>query len=158
MTTPTSNQEKGLHSILKNEGFKNIAAAIRQSTVSPQFAKAKESRPRYDIRYGLNQGLARKGRYPDEFVTALSEFIHKYNAENAQVLERSTKVGNPEDRRFFRRDVTTSDLEAIIALIDEYGAPLIANLLIAYGYARVGPAGDADAPPAESDDVSDQND
>lgn len=153
----TSKQDQPLRPILDDEGFKNVAAAIRQSTVSLQGAKSRGSRPRYEIRYGLNQELARKSRYSAEFMTALSEFAHRYNAENAQVSERSTRIANPDDERFFRRNLLTSDLEAVASLIDVYGAPLIANLLIAYGYAGVKRADQSETLPAESDDVSDQS-
>ena len=58
----------------QHPGFQAIAYAIRQSTVVAQFRK-KEGDRRYDVRYGLGQDLARKSRYPVEFITALSEFL-----------------------------------------------------------------------------------
>jgi hypothetical protein len=126
--------EEKLSPILDSDGFKNIAYAIRQSTVTAQYRKKQHDR-RYDVRYGLGQELARKARYPGEFVTALTDFLHKYNAENAQVME--TRSGP------YRRNVQTTDIEEIVALIDQYGAPLIASLLIAYGYARLPYEGDS---------------
>jgi len=113
--------------IVENEGFKNIAYAIRRSTISAQYQKTQGNR-KYDVRYGLGQELARKSRYKSDFIAALSEFLFKYNAENAQVME--TKQGP------YRRSVQTSDIESIITLIDDFGAETVANLLIAYGYAR----------------------
>lgn len=110
-------------------GFQSIAYAIRQSTVVAQYRK-KEGDRRYDVRYGLGQELARKSRYPAEFITALSDFLHKYNAENAQVMENR---GGP-----YRKSLKTSDIDDIVALVDQYGSELICNLLIAYGYARTG--------------------
>ena len=71
--------------------------------------------------------LARKANYPDEFVAELSDFLFKYNAENAQVMESRS---GPH-----RRTIRTNDIDDIVALVDEYGAPLICNLLVAYGYA-----------------------
>ncbi|MFQ3536819.1 MAG: hypothetical protein SNJ58_13185 [Aggregatilineales bacterium] len=112
--------------IFQSQGFRNIAYAIRQSTVNAQYAKARGER-RYDIRYGLGQELVRKSRRPEEFLAALADFVTKYNAENAQIAERGIE---PK-----RRSVATSDLEQVAALVDQYGAPLIANLLVAYGYA-----------------------
>lgn len=114
--------------ILESEGFQNIAYAIRQSTVTAQYRKKQGDR-RYDVRYGLGQELARKARYPAQFITALSDFLHKYNAENAQVMETR---GGP-----YRRSIKTSDIEEIVTLIEEFGSETVANLLIAYGYARV---------------------
>lgn len=116
--------------IVENEGFKNIAYAIRRSTISAQYQKMKGNR-RYDVRYGLGQELARKSRYKADFIAALSEFLFKFNAENAQVLE-VTKGARPP----YRRSVQTTDIESIITLIDTFGAETVANLLIAYGYAR----------------------
>jgi len=116
-----------LSPILESEGFQNIAYAIRQSTVVAQYRKQKNDR-RYDVRYGLGQDLARKANYPNDFIAALSDFLHRYNAENAQVME--TRQGP------YRRSIQTGDIQEIVRLVDEYGAPLICNLLVAYGYAR----------------------
>ncbi len=119
--------EKRLSRILESQGFQNIAYAIRQSTVTAQYRKKQGDR-KYDVRYGLGQELARKARYPESFIAALSDFLHKYNAENAQVME--TRSGP------YRRSVKTTDIDEIVALIDEFGSETVANLLIAYGYAR----------------------
>ena len=116
-----------LSEILDSPGFGNIAYAIRQSTVTAQYRKSQGDR-RYDVRYGLGRDLVRQSQYPDEFVAALSDFLHKFNAENAQVME--TRPGP------YRRSVQTSDIEDILRLIDEHGSDLIAKLLVAYGYAR----------------------
>ncbi|MCB9436489.1 MAG: hypothetical protein H6673_05770 [Anaerolineales bacterium] len=116
-----------LYAILEREGFHNIASAIRQSTVTAQYYEKKGDH-RYDVRYGLGQQLARKARYANDFIVALSEFLHQYNAENAQV--KKTRSGP------YRLDVQTSDIDDIVELIDEFGAETVAKLLIAYGYAR----------------------
>ncbi len=119
--------ERRLGSILESEGFQNIAYALRQSTVIAQYRKGQGVR-KYDARYGLGQQLARKARYPEDFIAELSDFLHKYNAENAQVME--TRSGP------YRRSVKTGDIDEIVRLIDEFGSETVANLLIAYGYAR----------------------
>jgi hypothetical protein len=119
--------------ILESPGFQNIAYAIRQSTVTAQYRKKQGDR-KYDVRYGLGQELARKSRYPGEFITALTDFLHKYNAENAQVMEVRPAP--------YRRSVLTTDIDQIIDLIDKYGSEVVANLLIAYGYARLPQQGD----------------
>lgn len=129
-----------LYAILEREGFHNIAYAIRQSTVTAQYRKKQGDR-KYNVRYGLGQELARKARYADDFIAALSEFLHQYNAENAQVME--TRSGP------YRRSIKTSDINEIIELIDEFGAETIAKLLIAYGYART-PREQQDDLPEES--------
>ncbi len=134
----TTNQEvlimghdQKLKAILDNPGFQNIAAAIRRSTVIPQYFKAKGQRGPYDIRYGLGAELLRQAAYPDRFVQALSDFLHDYNRETMQTYERYK--GNPPVRR---AQVTTEDIQQVVELIDEYGSQTIANLLVAFGYAR----------------------
>jgi hypothetical protein len=125
-----------LSKILETQGFQNIAYAIRQATVTAQYRKQQGDR-RYDVRYGLGQKLARKATYRQEFIAELADFLAKYNAENAQVME---KRPGP-----YRRSIRTSDIDDIVALIDEFGdSRLICNLLVAYGYARVPRADDAE--------------
>jgi hypothetical protein len=118
--------DKSLSRILESEGFQNIAYAIRRSTITAQYRKKAGDRM-YDVRYGLGQELARKARYPQDFIVALSDFLQKYNAENAQIAETRGKQ--------FRRNIRTSDIDEIVRLIDDYGSEPVANLLIAYGYA-----------------------
>lgn len=112
--------------ILETPGFRNIAEAIRRSTIIPQYRGRGESE--YDIRYGLGQELKRKALYNDEFIAALSEFIQSYNAENARVYEKTGKQ--------YRKNILTTDLEDVVRLVDKYGATTVGNLLIAFGYAR----------------------
>jgi hypothetical protein len=49
-----------------------------------------------------------------------------------------------------RRDLRTTDLEEVVRLVDTYGSEVVANLLIAYGYAR-------EPREAEADSISTQN-
>jgi hypothetical protein len=123
--------DKRLAPILESPGFQNVAAAIRRSTVIPQYFKAKGNRGPYDIRYGLGADLLRQAAYPDRFIQALSAFLHDYNRETAQVYERYK--GNPPVRR---ATVTTEDIQQVLELMDEYGSKTVANLLVAFGYAR----------------------
>ena len=120
------NQPK-LSPILENDGFRNIATAIRRSTVIPQYRGRKTSR--FDIRYGLGQDLKRKAQYPDEFVRALADFMQSYNEETVRVYERTKGQSR-------RKAITTNDIEAVVVLVDEYGSETICNLLVAFGYAR----------------------
>ncbi|MDY6877142.1 MAG: hypothetical protein SWK90_13200 [Chloroflexota bacterium] len=132
------NSQEGprLSKILETPGFQNIAYAIRQATVTAQYRKQQGNR-KYDVRYGLGQQLARKAAYPQEFIAELADFLAKYNAENAQVMENRPGP--------YRRSIRTSDIDDIVALIDEFGdSRLICNLLVAYGYARVPRADDAE--------------
>jgi hypothetical protein len=142
-------QDKSLRPILENEGFQNVAAAIRQSTVNAQRAKIRGKRV-YDIRYGLGNDFKRKANYNAEFIQILTDFMHSYNQENVQI-EESYK-GNPP---FRRKQLTTSDITEIVNLIDEYGAKTIGNMLVAFGYARVPREADEPATDPVTDQISD---
>ena len=132
-----------LSRILESPGFQNIAYAIRQATVTAQYRKQQGDR-RYDVRYGLGQQLARKAAYSQEFVAELADFLAKYNAENAQVMENRPGP--------YRRSIRTSDIDDVIGLIDEFDdSRLICSLLVAYGYARVPRDADPDEETTEQD-------
>ena len=118
---------KPLSPILQSEGFKNIARAIRLSTITLQYLGRKKSP--YDIRYGLAQEFQRKAVNNHEFAKALGAFVQSFNAENARIAERAASAWR-------RKDVTTTDLEQVTQLIDDYGAETVCYLLVAYGYAR----------------------
>ena len=120
--------KKPLSHIIESQGFQNVAAAIRYSTVIPQGRKAKKQDNLYEVRYGLGTELKRKATVRDEFITGLTDFMHAYNQENVQKAENREKQ--------MRKDLRTSDIEELVHLIDEYGCELVANLLVAYGYAR----------------------
>jgi hypothetical protein len=121
-----NSEDKNYSEIMQNEGFRNIAYAIRHSTVSLQNAK-KFRKPATDIRYGLGQQLARKAAYPEDFLAELGEFLHLYNAENAQLREK--------DRNPFRSNVRMEDMEEIVKLVDRFGSKVVCNMLVAFGYA-----------------------
>jgi hypothetical protein len=125
----TTDQE--LTPILESTGFQNVAAAIRRSTVIPQYFKARGKKGPYQIRYGLGNDLLRRAAYPKEFVQALGDFLHDYNRETAQINERYK--GKPPVRR---ATITIEDIQEIVALIDEYDSETVASLLVAFGYAR----------------------
>lgn len=119
---------KDLTSIIENSGFQNVAYAIRYATIVPQTRKANKQDNFYEVRYGLGAELKRKGTVRDEFVAALTDFIQSYNQENVQKLESKGQR--------MRKDVSIHDIAEVVRLIDEYGSEVVANLLIAYGYAR----------------------
>lgn len=121
-----NHKTKTYSEIMQSEGFRNIAYAIRHSTVSLQKSK-RLRKPATDIRYGLGQQLARKAAYPADFLAELSEFLHLYNAENAQLREK--------ERNPFRKDIRTEDIEEIVALVDRFGSKVVCNMLVAFGYA-----------------------
>lgn len=133
--------DKQLTDLLQNQGFQNIAYAIRQSTVIPQYQtqifKKRGQKYPYDIRYGLAQELLRRAREKKHFAADLGDFLIKYSAETSQVeetmLKRRVSFPFPGQRKHIR----DNDMDEIMWLLDEYGSETVAKLLIAYGYARV---------------------
>ncbi len=119
--------EPKLTPILQNQGFRNVAEAIRRSTVIPQYIGRKTSN--FDVRYGLGQGMKRKAQYADDFIQELATFMQSYNEENARVYERTKGQSR-------RKAITTEDIQEIVGLLDVYGPETICSLLIAFGYAR----------------------
>lgn len=125
--------------ILENEGFREIAAAIRQATVIAQYRAAREPGYPFEVRYGLGQELLRAANYPEDFLAALSDFIQSYNAENARIDERIAKGSLHSSRR---ASVRTDHINEIVKLIDTYNTKIgnapevICKMLVAYGYAR----------------------
>ncbi len=146
---------KALLPILQNEGFREIATAIRRATVGAQYQAARESGYPFEVRYGLGQQLLRAAAYPDDFIAALGEFLHSYNAENARIDERVAKGSLQNIARNRRARVTTSSIDAITALIDEHGSEVICKMLVAYGYARDPRMPEQTPPPAEDAAVED---
>lgn len=144
--------DKKLKPILENRGFQNLATAIRRSTVTPQYFKARGDSRLYEIRYGLGAELLRQAAYPDRFMQALSEFMHAFNRENAQINER---YGNKPPIR--RSQISTEDIAQVVALVDEYGSQTVGNLLVAFGYAREPKEVDQQQPqPPTTDEVQDE--
>jgi hypothetical protein len=127
--------------IVQNPGFREIAYAIRQSTIiaqrRTQDAKQRGGKYPYEIRYGLVHALRRRARDASGFIADLSEFLQNYSAETAQVEESMKKQQVKFPFRYQRRNIKVSDIEEIVYLISKFqSAETIANLLIAYGYAN----------------------
>jgi len=139
-----NNQREGaaLKNIVENDGFKRVADAIRQSTITAQYRRTQLGDRTYDTRYGLAQELKRKSHRREEFMEALGYFLQKYSEETAReeekVAARLHRKLTLEDRRAnrLRSNVTENDLASITDLIDQYGSGLICSMLIAFGYAR----------------------
>lgn len=117
-----------LKEIIENEGFQNIARAIRRATINAQYRKALGTQV-FDIHYGLAQDWKRKVKYEDQFITALCDFVQKYNAENYR---------HAEQKKERRESVNVKDLNEVIDLISikKHGSELVGMLLLAYGYAK----------------------
>lgn len=146
-----SQNDPVLSNIIASPGFRDVAYAIRKSTVIAQWntedAKKKGKRYPYEIRYGLHQTLLRRATRKQEFIADLSAFLTQYQAETVQLEETMSKRNIPFPFEYQRRSIRTTALEEIVALIDEYGSEPVASLLIAYGYARL---------PRQVDDSTDE--
>ena len=119
--------DPALAPILEDEGFRNVANAIRKSTLSLVYIDRRKRR--YDIRYGLGQELMRKAQYKEDFIQELTEFMHNFNDETLRVYERT----KGETRR---KLITTQDIRSVVKLVDEHSPKTVCNLLVAFGYAR----------------------
>jgi len=120
--------QKMLDGIVHNQGFRNLATAIRKATVGEQWHK-REGRQVYEIHYGLFMDLRRALSRRTEFVAELATFVARYNAENARIAETHRENGR------LRARVSDSDLDAVVHLIDAHGSELVGSLLCAYGSA-----------------------
>jgi hypothetical protein len=118
-----------LSSVLEDPGFQAVASAIRNATVNAQAHKAM-SREYREIRYDLIPELRRKSSLPgnEPLIQTLSDFISKYNIENA----RRRELGKPAPR-----NVTTDELHALIRIVESGGAATVGPMLCAYASCRV---------------------
>ncbi len=125
--TLMNNDRKDYTPILDNTGFQNIAKAIRACTVQLRYFKDVKKQPtNFKVWHGLGDDLRRRAHNPDDFIEDLSNFVHRYTQESSNV-----QVDTGDTRAFIRED----DLYEVIALVKEYGSRVVANLLVAAGYA-----------------------
>jgi hypothetical protein len=118
---------KDYRPVLKNSGFQHVAAAIRACTVQLRYWKdIKKQKTAFRVRHGLGDDLRRNARNADTFIADLSDFLHDYQRESSSV-----QVDTGEARPF----ITDDDLYQVIELISAYGSQVVANLLVAAGYA-----------------------
>ncbi|HEU4686188.1 MAG TPA: hypothetical protein VFS39_16895 [Nitrospira sp.] len=114
--------------ILNDSGFEAVARALRQATVTSQNRKARGDQVWREIRYELLHDLHRTRKVPGTaFVECVTEFISRYNYENARrrETERNPKAAPA--------NVSDAELTAFLALVDRHGASLVGSLLAAYG-------------------------
>lgn len=116
-----------LSSILDDRSFGSVADAVRRATVSAQALKAMGKKDYREIRYGLLEELRRTRNLPgNAFVERVSEFVSKYNAENAKRREMERL------RKLTPRNVTTEEFAGFVRLVELHGAPLVGALLAAH--------------------------
>jgi uncharacterized protein (UPF0332 family) len=121
------NQEKRFAKILENQGFRNIATAIRYSTFGALNAQKRHNNRTFEVHFGLAQQLKRHTHSSQDFLQALSDFVNQYMTENLRASYRD---------KHLRQFVTTDDLQQMVALVDEFDSRTVGMLLIAYGYSR----------------------
>ncbi len=138
-----------LTEILNDQGFQAVAAAVRRATVNAQAQKAMGKSDYREIRYDLLHDLRRKRSLPGvaPLVETVSEFISKYNVENARRREM---------RKPAPRNVTTEEFMAFTALIERYGASMVGALLCAYGSCREPREKDAPEPTEDETKLDEQ--
>jgi len=138
----TEGMASHLMEILQNEGFEAVANAVRRSTVNAQAQKAMNIRDYREIRYDLLPDLRRTRDVPgDMFVETISDFVSKYNVENAR--RREQKKAAPAN-------VTT---EQLLKFMELHNASVVGALLCAYGSCRE-PREPEPQPEAVDDDLT----
>ena len=129
-----SDRDWKLTEITENQGFLNIAKAINSATVYAGNIRDREGKIKetgWERIYGLAQRLSSQSGSKKDFIIEISSFLASYQNENLRIDDELRKQNKP--RRIW---TTKDDLDKLIDLIDEYGSSLVANLLIAYGYAK----------------------
>jgi hypothetical protein len=120
--------------ITQNPSFLRIAKAINQATVYAGKVQTKEGLKELEWQrtYGLAQRLSSQSGSKKDFLTEIADFLAKYEAENLRLLEQLQQKGKPLKRVW----TTKEDLDQLVELVEKHDTVLVANLLIAYGYAR----------------------
>lgn len=127
-------QEWNLTEITKDPGFLRIAQAINSATVYAGTVRDKNGQAKetgWERIYGLAQRLSSQSGSKKDFIIEISAFLASYENENLRIDEELRKKGKPH-----RIWTTKEDLDRLIHLIDNFGSSIVANLLIAYGYAK----------------------
>ncbi|MEA5573553.1 hypothetical protein [Calothrix sp. UHCC 0171] len=123
-----------LTEITEDPGFLNIAKAINSATVYAGAIRDKEGKSKetgWERIYGLAQRLSSQSGSKKDFIIEISAFLASYENENLRIDEELRKQNKP--RRIW---TTKNDLDRLIHLIEKHGSSIVANLLIAYGYAK----------------------
>ncbi|MDL5052041.1 hypothetical protein QQ056_00415 [Oscillatoria laete-virens NRMC-F 0139] len=131
-------KDRSFTQITQDPSFLRIAKAINQATVYAGRVQTKEGVKDLDWQrnYGLAQQLSSQSGSKKDFLVAIADFLAKYEHENLRLSEQLLKEG----KRLMRVWTTKDDLDRLVELVEEFDTVLVANLLIAYGYARWGKA------------------
>ena len=138
--------------ITQDPSFLRIAKAINQATVYAGKISTKEGVKELDWQrnYGLAQLLSSQSGSKKDFISAIADFLGKYQQENLRLQEGYLKQG----KRLMRVQPTKEDLDRLIEIIHQFDTVLVANLLIAYGYAKWSKSKDE---PATETDITNDN-
>lgn len=148
-------KETDFTKITTDPSFLRIAKAINQATVYAGKVKTQEGVKELEWQrtYGLAQRLSSQAGSKKEFLSEIADFLAKYQAENLRLSEQLLNKGKSLKRVW----TTKEDLDRLVELVENHDTVLIANLLIAYGYARWTKAKDVDLEDENSNINSDQD-
>ncbi|MBM7644536.1 hypothetical protein JOD45_000729 [Scopulibacillus daqui] len=112
--------------VMANEGFKEIAKAMREATVNEQYRKSRNQQ-QFEIHYGLFQEIKREAKFKDQVINPISKFISEYNMETVRKMEQ--KGAEYKGRRL----ISYEAFEQLVQLFKNYPekSETIALLLIA---------------------------
>ena len=118
-----------LMGIINDPGFETVARAVRQATVTAQNKRARQDEDAWrEVRYELLHDIHRTRKVPgNALVECVSEFISRYNYENARRREVMKNI------QAAPANVSDEELKSFLALVDCHGASLVGALLAAYG-------------------------
>jgi hypothetical protein len=127
-------KEQSFTQITQDPSFLRIAKAINQATVFAGKVQTKKGLIELDWQrnYGLAQQLSSQSGSKKDFICAVADFLAKYEHENLRLSERFQGT----EKRLMRVWPTKEDLDRLIELVEDFDTVLVANLLIAYGYAK----------------------
>lgn len=142
--------------ISRDASFLRIAKAINQATVYAGKITTKDGVKELDWQrnYGLAQLLSSQSGSKKDFICAIAEFLGKYEHENLRLSEKYLTEG----KRLKRVQPTKEDLDRLMELINEFDTVLVANLLIAYGYAKWNTAKKSPSPDMADDSTDSDED
>jgi hypothetical protein len=127
-------KDASFQQITQDPSFLRIAKAINQATVFAGKVRTQAGVIELDWQrnYGLAQRLSSQSGSKKEFLSAIADFLAKYEAENLRLTEQLQNRGQSLRRIW----TTKEDLDRLVELVEAHDTVLVANLLIAYGYAR----------------------
>jgi hypothetical protein len=135
---PILERDESMRTILRNPGFKAVAAAIRSSTVGAQGSRHNGKPDHREIRYGLLSELRRAGSLGrQELLERIFSFISAFNQEGA----RRRSSGLPS------MQIQSHELESFAALLEGLPARVpVGSVLCGVSSCLPGTVGAVDEP------------